>query len=68
MQIKHNALTMIHGCENAIHNAFQNHSGNEPKLRNELGSIKTEFGSDAMMVAMTNCLRVAYLRLGGHNR
>lgn len=65
MQKMRDTYVTIHDCENAVHEAFKNHSSDVRTLTNVLGALQIEFGSHAVMAAMTNCAKIAYLRLYG---
>lgn len=57
--------SQIHDCENAVHDIFKK-SANDPRaLTNALEDLVNEFGQLAVTAAMTNRMKVAYLRLYG---
>ncbi len=62
MRLNQDTFTIVRDCENVVHEVFKNHSDNPQALSNSLGALYTEFGQDAVMAAMTNCMRIAYLR------
>jgi len=62
MKMKHDPFATIINCENAVRDAFKEHSDDPQALSNKIGAFYSEFGQEAVMAAMTNCLRIAYLR------
>ena len=60
--MKQDTLNLIRDCENAVHEAFKDHSGDPRALSNRMGALYTEYGQDAVMAAMTSCMQIAYLR------
>ncbi|WP_420010982.1 hypothetical protein [Tateyamaria sp.] len=63
MRLNQDTFTIVRDCENAVHETFKDHSDNPQALSKNLGALYTEFGQDAVMASMTNCMRIAYLRL-----
>lgn len=59
--MKKGTSIIIHDCENAVHDAFKEHSDNPQALSDKIGTLYGAFGQEAVVSEMTTCMRIAYL-------